>query len=513
MPLNTAKIDDFSGGLNLVDDPVDLDLTEFVGSTTSAANTTKNLEIVGDGKQLRSRRGNLDIETSGVSLPADTTLYKAFTSMDTFRASALNGDQIIMSNEDGKVLTAQINIQPSPVTQIIVGSGGPNKEWVFKQSQSSGGTQKVYMLNGVDTPQAFSVGGAIAAWPGTPPNGTHLASWKTRMIIVGVAAQPQRLYYSDLNNPESFPANNFIDIKSVDDEADDIIAVQVIGENLLVLKRNSVWLVFDSTTFENRRITNVGVLNRSCACGLGDRVYWASSTGIHSTDGETTKEESININPVFSKISLYARTHSKLISTYENTIVFIPYGSSTPVNAVWVMYERLTRSDRQHPWVYHGGSARSMAFLYSAVRVYSDLRGNGILLPKLVGVYKDAGNNQVICQLLEGSSQDVDILLNGSSVDAQYVSPWLALQGSENLERLRRVNLEMQGAVTVAVHKDKSNTASFSQAVATQSVNFVRVRPDTRGRFHQIRISYTSLVPDDMLLNAVELKYRGGKEH
>jgi 23S rRNA-/tRNA-specific pseudouridylate synthase len=71
----------------------------------------------------------------------------------------------------------------------------------------------------------------------------------------------------------------------------------------------------------------------------------------------------------------------------------------------------------------------------------------------------------------------------------------------------------MQGAVTVAVHKDKSNTASFSQAVATQSVNFVRVRPDTRGRFHQIRISYTSLVPDDMLLNAVELKYRGGKEH
>jgi hypothetical protein len=121
MPLNTAKIDDFSGGLNLVDDPVDLDLTEFVGSTTSAANTTKNLEIVGDGKQLRSRRGNLDIETSGVSLPADTTLYKAFTSMDTFRASALNGDQIIMSNEDGKVLTVQINIQPT-ATSVLFGS-------------------------------------------------------------------------------------------------------------------------------------------------------------------------------------------------------------------------------------------------------------------------------------------------------------------------------------------------------------------------------------------------------
>lgn len=519
MGLNTSVINDFSGGVNLVDDPVDLDPNELVFlQSGGTSNLSKNLEIIGKGEEIRPRRGTWDIPTSTPMPAAGFSSNNSISNMKTYRQSSISGDLIIMSTVDGDIYTANVGLNPGTVTSVFTSAG--TQEWDFQQAQDSTNNQWVWMLNGSDPAKKMNMGGLVSAWAGTPPAGKILCEWKNRMMISGVAVQPQRLYYSDIANPESWPANNFIDIKSVDDEVDDILGLHVIGENLLVLKRNSVWVIFDPVSFDNRRIAPVGVLNRACITDWSDRVFWASPSGIYSTDGDTIVEEGVKIRPVLQNLGAWAAAHSKMITTHENTLMFIPWGNSNPWNGVWVCYLQLTRRDGQHPWVYHGGNSSRMIHTSAAVRVFNNIMNifNGVGVPGIIGVYSDGVNQFLTAMFFSSPIDQASDMSTGIGVDMQYISPWLPLQGSENIERIRRLNIRGQGKpVTISVYKDGSLVSSFSKLVVTSPTDgLFRVRPETRGRFHQVRVSFNAVFSDNptsLSIHGIELKYRGGKEH
>lgn len=512
MGLNTGKIDDFSGGINMVEDPVDMDLNECYLGIPTAAIGSRNFEIIGRGQSISARRGVWCPMTTGAAPPVTTQLgNKRFTNMISFDYA-----KIICSCLDGTIYTVSMFNDPVTYALLLSGGGVGQVEWAFKTSQDSTGVRKVYMVNGFDTPRAYNVNtAAFGTWAGTPPNGQILASWKTRMWVSGVSAQPQRLYYSDVNNPESWPANNFIDIKSVDDDGDDILGLAVVGENLIVFKRNSVWVVFDPVSLENRRIAPIGILNRNCVASIDDQVYWAAISGIYSTDGDTFREEGKNIKNLFfyNRIGPYA----KLVATHENAILFINFGGSTS-GGVYMMYTELTREDGQHPWVYHGGSNNDMFYVSAATRISGDLLAfyNGSIVPAMVGAIWEYGEGAQRIALLYMANTNVDFNENSLTtlgVDTRYISPYVALQATENKERLRRVNLECRGTVTLDIFTDQGTVSKFTKVLNDDSSGVVRARPETRGRYHQVSISANSTVGLPMLLHSIELKYRGGKEH
>jgi hypothetical protein len=114
----------------------------------------------------------------------------------------------------------------------------------------------------------------------------------------------------------------------------------------------------------------------------------------------------------------------------------------------------------------------------------------------------------------------------------------MAIQGEEPFERVRRLNVELQGDAIVDVFKDFSTTPDFSATLPSAAVaggdfiwdngshiwddggiwdppnsyRFARVRPESRGRFHAIRFRNS---PGGLpfLINVAELAIRGGKEH
>lgn len=505
MPLNTAKIDDFSGGLNTEDPPHELDTNEF-------QSTTHDWEVSGPkGQSLKVRRPIRRSAVTSVALPA-VGATTSITSLKTYRASAAFEDKLIGSNDEGGVWTIDITSAGSNVVvQKIAPTGGTSgRTWMFAQAQDSGNAQVVWMLNGVGTPQKMVIStGTVNNWGGTPPNGIMLIPWKNMMIISGVNGQTQRLYFSAINNPESWPATNFIDIKSTDDENDAITGLQVIGENLVVFKQRSVWLVFDSVTFENRRIGDIGCVNRFTCCRYLNQAYWLSlNGGFYSTDGENVKEESINVRfPMKNMAVFYANAAICRVAALSTGLIGVMGSAGTGSGGeFYYMDLNRTRKDKQHPWFMF--TTGQMGGLTGFVEANTNVLTSGA---KWVGIAGSSTQN--LYHLFSAGSRDDSDSSTNVDIGAVYRSPMLAVQGTENKERLRRINLMCRGggvgSLTVKVYADGVNKLNTAVLAGT-SWGVKRVRPESRGRFHEIQLegNYAS---DEV--SEVEMKYRGGKEH
>lgn len=105
----------------------------------------------------------------------------------------------------------------------------------------------------------------------------------------------------------------------------------------------------------------------------------------------------------------------------------------------------------------------------------------------------------------------------GTEITAYWHSSWMSLQGDEPKERIRRLNVELQGDGVLDVFTDFSELPRFSSTIPKGAAEgseyrFARVRPETFGRFHSIKLrSLAGGQP--FLVNAMEVVYRGGKEH
>jgi hypothetical protein len=342
------------------------------------------------------------------------------------------------------------------------------------------------------------------------------------MCIAGVAGQPQRLYYSTIANPESWPANNFIDIKSTDDERDGITALEVIGENLLVFKERSVWLVFDPVSFENRRIADIGCVGRGAtARSLNEeieKVYWVSPKGVYSTDGDDVRHESKMIQPRFTDSSLawgqylYGfKEYTRLCMLHDGKLYLYNWpGMGQQFDNIFFMDTKYKRQDGQHPWFRH-------------INVMAKI----CAMAPLQGRFHNINNSEYHGQIavfdvngaLGGPQDWADILVDNSVVDnpspgvtvtGTYETGFLDLtEGLEKKERLRRINVHgSTGSVGISVDADEAGYAGSGFLSLSTPSRFVRYRPERRGRFFQLKLNLSGCFVD-----SVEMMYRGGTEH
>ena len=140
---------------------------------------------------------------------------------------------------------------------------------------------------------------AILLLPGTPPIGNIGIVFQNYLFYAGVATAPSRLYFSDLGDPTTWPAINFIDVPSPYD-GDPITGLAILYGNLIIFKRHSIYIMTgtSATTFA-LSATNaaVGCVSPYSVVGVENNVYFVSDKGLYAINLSNEKQICYKVQP------------------------------------------------------------------------------------------------------------------------------------------------------------------------------------------------------------------------
>lgn len=515
MGLQKFPINDYTGGVNLKDGPIALEPNE--------AQEAYNVIVTTRGV-LKQREGKTRLDGSG---------FPAAKRADHARPWYHGETRVLMLSIDGSVYYMTTG---GALTLLFAGTAGT--VWCFEQMEYNPGTgykDYLWMMNGVDKPQKWD-GTTLSEWKGKPPNGTMLRVWKNRMCISGVAKFPQRVFYSEVANPEKPEdetnggyGTNFIDIRTSEDDLDPVTWFEIIEDNLLIFKKRSVNATVDDATFSFRRLADVGCEDRFQSCVLFGKAYFFNRAGVYSVNTQgLTLCESINLDPMFFdegpvRINQSALSKVRMAVTRDRRVLAaVPTNGSATNNIIIEAIPELVRLNPRResrrllrtPWMLHELPASSLC----TFRVTDD--------DELVGGAADAAK---MYRFFTGLTDD------GVAINSRWFSGWKSLIAEENLERIRRVNVELEGRCVVEVYKDfNASVPRFAKILESSTdpksewddgevwddgkpwdpiggTELRRVRPESRGRYHAIRIT-NNVLETTWEIDTIELAYRGGKE-
>lgn len=138
-----------------------------------------------------------------------------------------------------------------------------------------------FSFNGTDSSYKYdgTSATAVAAVPVTKyPKWFH-----NYMFCAGNSTYPDRLYFSNVGDPETWGASDYIDINP--NEGDVITGMHVLGDELLVTKRNRVWALtgFETAGFAvtdlNERVTGFGGISHRSMANIGNDNLFLSFVG------------------------------------------------------------------------------------------------------------------------------------------------------------------------------------------------------------------------------------------
>lgn len=205
------------------------------------------------------------------------------------------------------------------------------------------------------TLSAFGTGGS------NPPIGNIMVWHTNRLFIAGTPTAPDQLAASDYLDGTHFDLQNY-SIRVGADESDPITGLASwIDFNLVVLKRNSLWVVRTDPQIDTGQpyagTWQTQVVHRTIGCvatrsvvQVGQDVWFLSDSGVRSvrrtiaTDqNEVTEPISFPIQDVIDRIN-WSEAHKSCAVFWNNRVMFsVPLDSATAPNTVLV-YNTLTQS-------------------------------------------------------------------------------------------------------------------------------------------------------------------------
>lgn len=202
---------------------------------------------------------------------------------------------------------------------------------------------------------------------GDAPKGKYLAVWRNRLWVAGVAATPNRVFWSGAGDPTVWPQLNYVDILGPrGDLITGLASAPNIGQSsdgsdgVLVFKTRSTHRVVDDTDNTSGAVVGganvlvdgaTGTINNRTVRQLNGRVYCVAGDGIYSTDGHNTLVlESAQLGSLISTMTPPSNAALMTAIPYRNSyLLATPQSSGTNSNGlVFEVYSAIGRTG-EHP--------------------------------------------------------------------------------------------------------------------------------------------------------------------
>ena len=184
---------------------------------------------------------------------------------------------------------------------------------------------------------------AILLLPGTPPIGNIGILFQNYWFVAGVGTARSRLYFSDLGDPTTWPAINFIDVPSPYD-GDPITGLATLYGNMVIFKRHSIYIMTgtDPTTF-SLSPTNaaVGCVSPYSVVSIENLVYFVSDKGLYAINLSNEKQICYKVQPRYDSAVINQLNGSLA----RNRIQALNYRLR---NEVWELADCTAAGQQQH---------------------------------------------------------------------------------------------------------------------------------------------------------------------
>jgi hypothetical protein len=303
--------------------------------------------IIRDSSQIEMRDG---LTVKGASPSATNLGYGVL--------NKANGQKYLYRVLNGAADASKFQYSTDGSTWTNVTSGGSLKtgvRWHMVQANDF-----MYAVNGNDTP--LKIDGTTASTVAGMPNGVAIEWWKNFLWILGVAATPDRLYFSNANTPETFGGSDYVNVNLGDGSA----GVGLKGHpgqtgRLYIGKQRSVWYLTgtSSTDFAIAPLTyEHGVASHESMIQVKNDVWCIDQEGNIRGLYRTTTDEpfsalrSDHIQNTISGLNKSALNVSSAVFFDNYAMFFVPYGVDTYNSLVLVWDTQCNIDDKG---VSHGG--------------------------------------------------------------------------------------------------------------------------------------------------------------
>ncbi len=278
LDLSPVNLTNFKGGLNNRD--ADNKIAD------NEAREIKNFDIVSDGS-LKKRAGSLKYNSSEIagSNPVHS-LYRYYQSVAASKEFlSISGSTLYKGNDGTGVWSSVGSVTASTPATFLT--------W----------KDIAYLANGTVFNQYN--GTTMSVVSGSPKIGRYLALRKDRIYIAGIPAEPNTLYFSDVDDATSWTiGSNFIQIR--EDDGDIITGILSLREQLIIYKRNSIWSLHGFTNdpsagtafFLTQIAEGVGCVSPQSLVEFNNIHYFLHRTGVYAFDGANSVKISGKIDPI-----------------------------------------------------------------------------------------------------------------------------------------------------------------------------------------------------------------------
>ena len=216
-----------------------------------------------------------------------------------------------------------------------------------------------YLFNGTDVVNRID-GVTITTLAGIP-KGKYAIIVNSRLYVSGVDAYPNRVYYSNLSDYETFGGSDYFDVNP--DSDDDITGLSTLSGNLIIGKRKSIF-AFNGFTVDDFTVKNLtsqlpdyGVASHKSFVNIGNDLLFLNFSGgtVNIMSLKRTQYDALNYSGVIShdiEEFLNDINLSKLPQVsggFDGRYVYwaVPYKTSTTNNYV-IMYDTVKKGFSIH---------------------------------------------------------------------------------------------------------------------------------------------------------------------
>jgi hypothetical protein len=243
-------------------------------------------------------RGGLNLKSSSINLPPDQ--------MTDAQNVYIVYNDLVKANGSVKVNTAAlVSTSPGGVAGMFQWKFNAANSYLFTESIGASAESFKYITNLGTTSTAITddvgitdtnphyallnsilvrVGGNattvkwtgpgnhIVALGGSPPTGTVCTVANNFLFIAGNSSNPSRVYWSNVADPETWPATSVVDFRAND--GDKIVGLTSYNQNLLIWKQNSIGQLYTYSTVISGSSTLAPLVTLTVGRGLCSRLAW-----------------------------------------------------------------------------------------------------------------------------------------------------------------------------------------------------------------------------------------------